>query len=476
MPLPKKGRPKEEIFAELERFKARDLDWQAGRVWAYVYNPGDEVREVVHRAYTMFLTENALDPTVFPSLLRLETEVVRMVADLLRGDENVVGHITSGGTESNMLAVKTARDWARAHRPEVTQPEMVLPITAHGSFHKAAHYLGVRPVVVETDPRTFRVDPQAMRAAITPNTILLVASAPNWSQGVIDPIAEIGELAREKGLLFHVDACVGGFYLSFLRKMGYPVPDFDFAVPGVTSISADLHKYGYAAKGASTVLYRNKEIRRYQLFACAETTGYILINTTILSSKSGGPMAGAWAVLNYLGEEGFLHIVRTVHEATQRLIRGINQIPELRVLGEPAMCLFSFTSDQINLFQLADAMARRGWYIQAQPSTPVTPRSLHISVNYGNAHQVDALLADLREAVEEVKRATPIDTENVRAMVNWALQSPDPQEAFQQLMGTVGIEGTELPEELALINEILDLLPDPLADALLVDYFNDLYV
>ncbi len=315
-----------------------------------------------------------------------------------------------------------------------------------------------------------------MRAAITPSTILLVASAPNWSQGVIDPIPEIAEIAREKGLLFHVDACVGGFYLSFLRRMGYSVPDFDFAVPGVTSISADLHKYGYAAKGASTVLYRNKELRRYQLFACAETTAYTLVNTTVLSSKSGGPMAGAWAVLNYLGEEGFIHIVRTVHEATQRLIRGINEIPELRVLGEPAMCLFSFTSDQIHLFQLADAMARRGWYIQAQPSTPFTPRSLHISVHYGNAHQVDALLADLREAVEEVKRTPPIDTENVRAMVAWALQSPDPQEAFRQLMGTVGIEGTELPEELALINEILDLLPDPLADALLIDYFNNLYV
>ncbi|MFN3763151.1 MAG: pyridoxal phosphate-dependent decarboxylase family protein, partial [Anaerolineae bacterium] len=430
----------------------------------------------VNRAYTMFLTENALDPTVFPSLLRLETEVVRTVADLLRGDENVVGHITTGGTESNLLAVKTARDWARAHRPEVAQPEMVLPITAHASFHKAAHYLCVRPVVVDVNPRTFQVEPEAMRAAITPNTILLVASAPNWSQGVIDPIPEIAEIAREKGLLFHVDACVGGFYLSFLRRMGVPVPDFDFAVPGVTSISADLHKYGYAAKGASTVLYRNKEIRRYQLFACAETTAYTLINTTVLSSKSGGPMAGAWAVLNYLGEEGFIHIVRTVHEATQRLIRGINEIPELRVLGEPVMCLFSFTSDQINIFQLADAMARRGWYIQAQPSTPVTPRSLHVSVNYGNAHQVDALLADLREAVEEVKRSTPIDTENVRAMVAWALASPDPQEAFRQLMGTVGIEGTELPEELALINEILDLLPDPLADALLVEYFNNLYV
>ncbi len=192
--FPPKGRPQGEIFAELERFKARDLDWKAGRVWAYVYNPGDEVREVVNRAYTMFLTENALDPTVFPSLLRLEMEVVRMVADLLRGDENVVGHLTTGGTESNMLAVKTARDWARAHRPEITQPEMVLPITAHGSFHKAAHYLGVRPVVVETDPRTFQVDPQAMRAAITPHTILLVASAPNWSQGVVDPIPQIAEI------------------------------------------------------------------------------------------------------------------------------------------------------------------------------------------------------------------------------------------------------------------------------------------
>ncbi len=476
MGIPQQGRPKEEIFAALQRFKARDLDWESGRVWAYVYNPGSEIRQVVNQAYTMFLTENALDPTVFPSLLKLETEVVRMVAELLQGDEQVVGHLTTGGTESNMLAVKTARDWARAHRSEVSQPEMVLPITAHASFHKAAHYLCVKPVVVGINPHTFQVEPEAMRAAITPNTILLVASAPNWSQGVVDPIPEIAAIAREHGLLFHVDACVGGFYLSFLRKMGYPVPDFDFSVPGVTSISADLHKYGYAAKGASTILYRNRDLRRYQMFACAETTAYTLINPTMLSTKSGGPMAGAWAVLNYLGEEGFFHIVRTVHEATQRLIAGIHDIPGLRVLGEPAMCLFSFTSDTLHVFQLADAMARRGWYIQAQPSTPFTPRSLHISVNYGNAHQVDALLQDLRESVEEVRQATPIDTENIRAMVAWALQSPDPMAAFRQLMGTVGIQGTELPEELALINEILDILPDHLADALLIEYFNELYV
>ena len=475
MGLPAKGLSKEEVFATLERFKSRDWDWKSGRVWAYVYDPGDEAREVIHRAYTMFLTENALDPTVFPSLLRMEREVVRAVAELLRGGPDVVGNMTTGGTESNMLAVKAARDWARVHRPEVTQPEMVLPITAHPSFHKAAHYLGVKPVVVGINPHTFKVEPEAMREAITPNTILLVASAPNWSQGVVDPIPEIGEIAQERGLLFHVDACVGGFYLSFLRKLGYTVPDFDFAVPGVTSISADVHKYGYAAKGASTILYRDKELRRYQMYACAKTTGYAFINPTMLSSRSGGPIAGAWAALHYLGEEGFLRIVETVHSATRRLLQGIDEIPELRVLGEPAMCIFSFTSDELNVYQLADAMARRGWYIQAQPSTTYTPRSLHLSVHYGNAHRVDELLRDLRECVEEVKQAPPVDREAIRAVVAQAVESPDPQREFRRLMGAFGITTTELPEEMALINEVLDILPDSLAETLLLDYFNDLY-
>jgi glutamate/tyrosine decarboxylase-like PLP-dependent enzyme len=180
---------------------------------------------------------------------------------------------------------------------------MVLPRTAHAAFHKAAHYLSVKPVLVDIDPQTFKVRAEDMEAAITPNTILLVASAPNYSQGVIDPIVEIGKIAQNKNLLFHVDACVGGLHLSFLRKLGYPMPDFDFMVPGVTSISTDLHKYGYAAKGCSVIMYRSKDIRKYQIFACTDTTAYTLINPTVLSSKSGGPMAGAWAILNFLGEE-----------------------------------------------------------------------------------------------------------------------------------------------------------------------------
>ncbi len=476
MHIPQHGLSKEEILHALQAFKSRDMDWKAGKVWCYVYNPGEDPAEVTRAAYLSFLTENGLDPSVFPSMLKLETDVVRAIINLLRGDANAVGHLTTGGTESIMLAVKTARDKARLEHPEITQPEMVLPRTAHAAFHKAALYLSVKPVIVEIDPRTFQVRPEDMRAAITPNTILLIASAPSYSQGVIDPIAEIGRIAQEQNLLFHVDACVGGIHLSFLRKLGYDIPDFDFTVPGVTSISTDLHKYGYAAKGCSVIMYRSKDIRKYQIFASTETTGYTLINPTMLSSKSGGPMAGAWAILNFLGEEGYKRIVKEVQEAAKKLMDGINAIDDLQVLGKPVMCMFSFKSDTINVYQLADEMSKRGWYIQGQFSTPLTPRNLHISVNHGTIHNVEALLKDLRECVEIVKRSTPIDSESIRLMVAAALQSPDPAAAFGQLAASAGLAGTDLPTEMAFINEVLDALPDELCNVFLVNYFNDLYV
>ena len=452
------------------------MDWKAGKVWCYVYHPGEDPAEVTREAYLSFLNENGLDPTVFPSLLKLETEVVRAVINLLRGDANAVGHLTTGGTESIMLAVKTARDQARAQHPEIAQPEMILPKTAHAAFHKAAHYLSVKPVVVDIEPQTFAVRAEEMERAITPNTILLVASAPNYSQGVVDPIEKIGKLAQERNLLFHVDACVGGLHLSFMRKLGYEVPDFDFTVRGVTSISTDLHKYGYAAKGCSVIMYRNKDIRKYQIFACTETTGYTLVNPTVLSSKTGGPMAGAWAILNFLGEEGYKKIIQEVQDATKTLIDGIGSIDGLQVLGEPAMCMFSFKSDVINVYQLADEMGKRGWYIQGQFSTPLTPRNLHISVSHSTVHNVEALLKDLRECVDLVKSKAPIDSDAIKAMVRAALQSPDAEAAFGHLAASAGLTGTELPSEMAFINEVLDALPDELCNMFLVNYFNDLYV
>jgi sphinganine-1-phosphate aldolase len=476
MHIPQQGLSKEEILNTLQAFKSHDMDWKSGKVWCYVYTPEDEPANVTREAYLSFLSENGLDPSVFPSMLKLETDVVRATINLLRGDSNAVGHLTTGGTESIMLAVKTARDKARAEHPEITQPEMVLPKTAHAAFHKAAHYLSVKPVLVDIDPQSFKVRTGDMHAAITPNTILLVASAPSYSQGVVDPIAEIGKIAQENNLLFHVDACVGGLHLSFMRKLGYDIPDFDFTIPGVTSISTDLHKYGYAAKGCSVIMYRNRGIRKYQIFACTDTTAYTLINPTMLSSKSGGAMAGAWAILNFLGEEGYKKIVQEVQEATRKLIEGINSIDSLQVLGTPAMCMFSFKSDVINVYQLADEMNKRGWYIQGQFSTPLTPRNLHISVNHGTIHNVDALLKDLRECVEIVKAMTPIDSDGIRAMVGAALQSPDPEAAFGQLAANAGLAGTELPSEMAFINEVLDALPDELCNVFLVNFFNDLYV
>jgi glutamate/tyrosine decarboxylase-like PLP-dependent enzyme len=476
MQIPQTGISKQEIMTTLRAFKSRDMDWKAGKVFCYVYNPGEDPAEVTREAYMEFLTENGLDPSVFPSMLKLETDVVRMVINLLHGDSNAVGHLTTGGTESIMLAVKTARDKARADMPHIKEPEMILPKTAHAAFHKAAHYLSVKPVLVDIDPATFKVRAEDMERAITENTILLVASAPSYSQGVIDPIAEIGKVAQKHNLLFHVDGCVGGVHLSFMRKLGYEIPDFDFSVPGVTSISTDLHKYGYAAKGCSVIMYRSKEIRKYQIFACTDTTAYTLINPTVLSTKGGGPYAGAWAVLNFLGEEGYMRIIQTVQEAVRRLIDGINAIPELHVLGDPAMCMFSFASDSINVYQLADEMAKRGWYIQGQFSTPLTPRNLHISINFGNAHSVDALLKDLHECVEIVKAKTPIDSDAIKAMVSAALQSPDPEAAFGQLAASAGLTGTDLPSEMAFINEILDNLPDALCNVFLVNFFNDLYV
>ncbi len=293
MRIPPRGASREQVLSRLEAFRAGDMPWRDGRTWAYVYDPGREAESLIKEAYASYLSENALDPTVFPSALRMENEIVAMAATHLAGDASVVGNFTSGGTESILLAVKAAREWARAERPELDEPEIVLPETAHAAFHKACHYLGVRAVPAAVDAASFRADPDAMRAAISPRTILLVGSAVSYAHGVVDPIPEIARLAQERGLLCHVDACIGGFLLPYFRRLGGDHPDFDFRVPGVTSISLDLHKYAFAAKGASTILYRDAALRRHQLWACSSWSGYTLINATVQSTKSAGPVAGA---------------------------------------------------------------------------------------------------------------------------------------------------------------------------------------
>ncbi len=476
--IPQKGMAKEEIFKTLASYKGDDLDWKSGRVMGYVYDPGEKAKDVINQAYTMYLSENALDPLTYPSLLRLENEVVAMTAGLLNSPPEVVGNFTSGGTESLMLAVKTARDFARATKPHIKEPEMVLPITAHASLFKAAHYLGLKPVVTRVHDDSFRADVSAMRDAITDNTILLVGSAPGYAHGVVDPITEIAALAREKDLLCHVDACVGGIHLSYMRKLGFEVPDFDLNVPGVTSLTTDLHKYGYAAKGASIVLYKNKELRRYQIWACSRWTGYTIINPAVTSSKTGGPMAAAWAVLNYLGDEGYQEIVREVMAATQKLIDGINRIDGVRILGRPDMCMFALASDseKINVYRLADEMKLKGWYLQPQFARENSPANLHISMNRSTVPQAEAFLEIFTETIEEMKQQEiDDDTGSLYAELDNLAINYD-EATFFKLAEMVGVTTDQLPDRMEKINKLLEVLPYDVSEFMLVEFLNNLMV
>lgn len=477
MRIPAKGRRPDEILADLEARKAADLPWRDGRTWAYVYDPGAEAEDLIHRAYALYLGENGLDPTVFPSALALENDVVGMARDHLRGDERTVGSFTSGGTESLILAVKTARDWAREHRPGVRRPEVLLPETGHAAFHKAAHYLDVGIRTVPVDPRTFRADPAATRAAIGANTVLLVGSAVSYAHGVVDPIRELGEIALERGLLLHVDACMGGFLLPYFRRLGVAVPDFELHVPGVTSISMDLHKYAFAAKGASVLLHRDAALRRHQIYACADWSGYTVVNPTIQSTKSVGPVAAAWAVLHHFGDEGYLAIARSVLEATRRIRRGIGAIPGLRVLGDPEMNLVAFASDDVDVFHLVDAMRDRGWYVQPQLSRGPSPANVHLSVNPASVRHVDALLADLEDAVRGLRESPPADAS---AALRAALAGVDPGRRpgpgeVAGLLAAAGASGSSLPGHMAPIHQALDALPVGFREALLVEYANELF-
>jgi len=474
--IPAQGWNKEEVLQALRDNKAHDLS-DLSRVYGYTYSPGGETEAVAKEAFMMYLAENALDITSYPSVMNLEREVVRMIANLLRGDEHVVGNMTTGGTESILLAMKTARDYMRHHRPEITEPEIVIPRTAHPSFHKACAYFNIKPVVVGFDPQTYKADLAEMRAAITPNTILLVGSACGYAQGVIDPIVEIAALAKEHGLLCHVDGCVGGIHFSFMRRMGYALPDFDFSVDGVTSISADMHKYGYAPKNASVILYRDKGLRRFQVFGCGLTTTYALVNTTILSSKSGGPMAGSWATLKFLGEAGYQEMIQKLMDTTKTLVDGISAIPGLRVLGTPDMCMFSFASEGVNIFQLQAEVRKRGWYIQPQFSTPLSPPNLHISVIPPVLGKEVAFLADLRGAYEDLKASgASIDIALVKQQVDGMIAGLTEDEAKDRLKQMAGIDGEGIPEDFSMINTVIDCLSDELRKFLLEDYINELFV
>lgn len=352
----------EALLDRLAVLRAADLPVHGGRTMAYVYDSGlDGLDELAARAAAAFAGVNGLDMTVFPSVVALENDIVGQAAALLGGDAATAGTFTSGGTESCLLAVLTAREHARRTRG-VTAPEIVLPGTAHAAFHKAARLFGLTVVSVPVDPVTFRVPAAGLAAAISERTALVVVSAPSYAHGVVDPVADVAAAAAARGVLCHVDACIGGWHLGHLRLAEGVVrpPAFDLSVPGVSSLSVDLHKYAYTPKGASVLLFRDAELRRHGWFAHASWPGYPVVNATLQGTKSAGPLAAAWAVLRHLGTEGYIELSRRVHAATARLTEGLGRIDGLYVLGEPDAALVAVASDDPTARQRAPEGAATG--------------------------------------------------------------------------------------------------------------------
>jgi tyrosine decarboxylase MnfA len=419
--LPENGIPEINLLEEMEEIRKDDINWRDGKVWSLVYHATDDHTEMLKKAYTMFFSKNALSPIAFPSLKKFEIEVISMAVDLFNGDKRCCGSMTSGGTESILMAVKTYRDWAKEKFPRITHPEMILPSSAHPAFDKGADYFNVKSIRIPVDKRTYRADVKAMENAITESTIFLVGSACDFPRGVVDPISELGTIAKDRDVGLHVDACLGGFMLPFVKKLGYIIPDFDFSVPGVTSISADLHKYGYAAKGASTILYRKERIWKHQFSVYTDWSGGIYISPSMRGTRPGGAIAAAWAAMKHLGMDGYLNLAKIVMNASRKLIEAINKIPELYIIGDPIMSVFSFTSDKIDVYYLGDLLDKKGWHLDRIQF----PNALHMMVNPHHSEIADTFLKDLRETVKEVVKHPGESTDGDAAIYGMVASLPD---------------------------------------------------
>ena len=430
--LSQKGISKKELLDAMQAARANDVNWKEGRTFSLVYYAGEELSNVAKEAYNLYFHENGLNPMAFQSLRKFETEVVSMTSDLLHGDEKVVGSLTSGGSESILMAVKAYRDFARKMKPHITEPEILIPNTVHAAFEKAAHYFGVKAIRIPVNDQ-YEVDVEKMREAITPNTILLVGSAPNYPQGVMDPIEALGALAIKAGLPLHVDACLGGYIIPFVEKLGYDIQPFDFRVEGVTSISADVHKYGYAAKGVSVLLYRDEELRRSQYFAYAEWPGGLFVSPTMTGTRPGGAIAAAWAIMNYLGLEGYLKLADKTMQTTEKFLKGIALIPELTILGEPQASIFSLSSEDVNILVVADVMEAKGWHMDRQQF----PTSLHFMITPAHENIVDQFIEDLRAAVQFAKNNPLAAKEGNAAMYGMVGQIGDKTQVHEYILHTL---------------------------------------
>ncbi|KAI8324773.1 PLP-dependent transferase, partial [Martensiomyces pterosporus] len=420
--IPDKGMPDKDILAILERRQNEaGVDWQHGRVSGAVYHGGEDLVRLTNEAYAMFNLTNPLHPGVFPGLRRIEAEVVRMVLDLYNGTDECCGTTTSGGTESIIMAVRAHVVWGREVRG-IRHPNIVVPVTAHAAFDKAAEYFDIGITHVPVDAKTQRVDVNALKRSIDSDTVLIVGSSSTYPHGVADDLEALSDIAVRYKVGFHVDSCLGSFIMPFLKDAGFPEVVCDFRLPGVTSISCDTHKYGFAPKGTSVVMYRNKHMRRYQYFSISTWPGGIYASPTIAGSRCGAVIAGCWAALAKMGRDGYLQECKDIVGCRIKIQKGIEDIPELYVVGEPASSVVAFAAHEpVGIFGVMDELKTRGWDL----SPLQYPSALHLACTRLTVPVADEFLHDLRESVARVKANPGGYSKGSQAIYGFASTVPD---------------------------------------------------
>lgn len=461
----------EDVIDLLVRMSRGEPDPSSGTMFTHAYETGDPMlRALARRAFELYMDKTMLDFTVYPSLVRLERDIISFVAKLMGGDDRTAGTFTYGGTESIMLAVKAARDFFKSRNPSL-EPEVILPYTAHPAFVKAAVYLGLKPILVPVDLESFKVDLNAVQERVSKRTAMIVGSAPNYPTGVVDDIRGLGDIALDHDVWLHVDACIGGFVLPFFKELGEPIPDFNFKVDGVHSISVDLHKYGYTPKGASVVLYRNRSLRKYQYFVYSRWPGYPLVNTAVLSTRSAGSLAASWAVVKYLGYKGYLSLATRTLNAKKKLVKGIKEIG-LRILGAPESSIIAFTDEEINVAQLSIAMKKRGWILQVQPGSTHLgfPQSIHLTISPVHDMLAEVFLKDLKESLEDVRRRPfKISLQELMELLGTPI-------SVSKLVEKLGLsrEAVLSDDVLLLVNEAIRVLPPDIVENVILETVNEL--
>jgi len=469
------------ILERLRAWRDQDAPTHGGRILAYVFDTGlAELDELVAQAARAMLPVNGLDPTAFTSVAHLEREVVAFVKGIVHGGEDVVGNATTGGTESNLLAVKTARDVYRATHPGAGQPRIVLPVTAHGTFRKAAQYFDLTPDLVDCRADG-SVDPAAVIGRLGDDVAVVVASAQSYPFGLLDPVAEVAQAAAERGIACHVDACMGG--LSFPFWPGAEDLEWDFRLPGVTSMSTDLHKFGFAPKGISVLLQRGRDRQRHQYFSCGSWAGYPLVNPTMLGSKSASSLAAAWAIIQALGVDGFRTLTAAVARATAALKEAVAAIDGLTVFGQPQGPMIAVTADlavpperRVDPHHWADALRPLGWTAQLQPAMTQPggvrlPATTHLTVTPVTESRLPELLPALAQAADQVRGVAPIDGAKLLAEAGGVPGALDADSAWAllQAFGLGNTTDDRVAAQAAPVMALIEALPVDVAERLLIE-------